>query len=962
MKKYYLILIFVLVTGYNAFCNHSIYNPPSNLNVSDLYLNDAVLSWENNLNAIGWIVNYKVINADTSFEFYSTDTLLYIDNLVSGLRYIWKVQMIDINNDTTSWSSISTFKTLGCGTGCSQIENLSLYSMNVSSLTVQWEATGHGHWEIACGDVGSNPESEGLRATTSNFYYSFSGLEPLKTYQIAVRGMRGGMISDWSYVNIRFLGANSVWNLPVQIDFEFDDEDNIYEDSTDVDGKIGFMSSISNPFVIGTAENATNFGSKAVYISSYDGVTTGYIADTTISYMYFDFFIPSYASSFYIDFKWKAAGNSETDNLKVYQVYDNYALDIKQLPEDNNKIGQMQYFGDGTSWQSEHIEIQPNIFGYTIKIIFAWESVSSGTIAVSLDDIYITGRYCPNLVNLHHSNITSNSVTLSWSANSNQTLFNIQYRKISEETWQIKNGISNNYYLDSLDDYTTYVWRVQSDCGNEQSFWSDADTFTTYTVIIPPTNIRLTALSDTSANVCWDEGTNSVRWLFEYKEINSSFAVSEEFINSKTLSNLTPNTSYIARLRALTSNNDTSNYSDELLFQTFCSTISNYPVVDLEDTIYYSNEGYCNVAECWRTNGDTLFSPYYNFLTLATPEISFKYKSSYSCKLLVYTRGLHYSLLDNLAVTADFQTKTFNMTNYTGEDLIRFAIVNTSNGNNLDTGFAINDFKIEDICLNPDYISITSLSSNSITVNWQANENHTSWQIVLINLTNNDSISKTIDSLPFAYDSLIANNSYLLKVRSICLENDTSENDTELSFVAQDNWCLPPQNFTCIYYSSENGNDIVCEWQDNDEIAFWEIEYKSQYAIDFQRDTIYLFPFYTIRDVPQGERYQIRIRTVCGNNDTSMWSLWQYVNSLNSIPVEESSFSVFPNPTHEILNIKTELPELKQGQLINSNGVVLKVWETLPMQIDVSSLSSGIYFIRVMINGIPVSKRFTIKK
>ncbi|MDR1847458.1 MAG: fibronectin type III domain-containing protein [Bacteroidales bacterium] len=956
MKHGIFIILCYIALSYNASGNPSVYNPPSNLSVTDLQETEANLLWNGNANAVSWIVNYKVLMAEESIEIALQDTIINIQDIISGLRYIWKVKMIDSNGDTTAWSDISTFVVPEWETDCGNVEQLMLAGMTANGLLVQWNPSpGQLSWEVVCGDVGSNPNNEGVRQQTVNLNHTFTGLIQGKPYQIAVRGICNGSQSNWKFMNVKYVADNYYWSLPIQITFETEEEN----------GKTGFVSGISNPWIIGSAENYTNQGNHSLYISFDEGATTNYIAAPTRSYAFTGFYIPQEASSYYIDFKWKSNTTNPNDRLKVYMLEENAMLNIDQMPEDLYLIGQTQYNGNYPQWQSEHLEMPASTFGYTRKVVFAWESDSSGTMAVALDDIYITGRYCPAPYALTANNITAHTATLHWQATEDQTLFNLQYRQTGDTTWQTVNGIDTGYVLSNLDINTEYQYRIQADCQSEQSFWSVVDTFTTALVINAPSNFRLTMLTDTAANLQWNVEGITNGWLFEYKEISGTYITLALQENEVLLDDLAPNTSYIARVRGVTAGYDTSSYSSEILFQTDCSRISTFPYTDLTDTTRCSAEGYCDLETCWRSNNDTLFSPYFDFTPLYTPEMSIQYKASASCQLLIYTRGGGYSLLETLLPTDGYAVKTCNLLPYENEDVIRFAFVNAGYESIPNYEFAITDFTIKDICVSPARLSFTELNRNEVAINWEAYPNNVQWQVVLWNVTGGDSISTFTDVRSWYYGSLVPDDEYIIGVRGICSAGDTAATFTELHFTAVDNMCMPPHNFECTYYGGENGSSIVCTWDSTDGILRWEIEYKSQYAIDPIRDSVWLDNQYTIRDVNPNQTYQIRARSVCMyEGDTSQWTDYVslFTNSLSAQPYQDRTFEIFPNPTQGVINVKTDLPELKQAQLINSQGVVLRTWETLPMQIDIGNMPSGVYFIKVLIDDVPVSKRFTIQK
>lgn len=70
------------------------------------------------------------------------------------------------------------------------------------------------------------------------------------------------------------------------------------------------------------------------------------------------------------------------------------------------------------------------------------------------------------------------------------------------------------------------------------------------------------------------------------------------------------------------------------------------------------------------------------------------------------------------------------------------------------------------------------------------------------------------------------------------------------------------------------------------------------------------------------------------------------------------NFNLSPNPTQDVLNIKSNLP-IDNVKMYSTQGVL--IGEYFSNEIDVSQLSVGLYFIKIFSDGITVSKKF-IKK
>ena len=84
---------------------------------------------------------------------------------------------------------------------------------------------------------------------------------------------------------------------------------------------------------------------------------------------------------------------------------------------------------------------------------------------------------------------------------------------------------------------------------------------------------------------------------------------------------------------------------------------------------------------------------------------------------------------------------------------------------------------------------------------------------------------------------------------------------------------------------------------------------------------------------------------VTTNTTNNTVSIIQKVSSKTS----QSSYIIYPNPTCETLNIKTDYSGLKTIQIFDSRGSLLETINTFQThyQIDCNNLSPGLYFINI---------------
>jgi hypothetical protein len=70
---------------------------------------------------------------------------------------------------------------------------------------------------------------------------------------------------------------------------------------------------------------------------------------------------------------------------------------------------------------------------------------------------------------------------------------------------------------------------------------------------------------------------------------------------------------------------------------------------------------------------------------------------------------------------------------------------------------------------------------------------------------------------------------------------------------------------------------------------------------------------------------------------------------------------IYPNPSDTTLFIETNAIELKEAQMIDSYGRVIRAWDILPREIDVSTVEAGTYVLKFIMDNQPVSRKITIQ-
>jgi hypothetical protein len=959
MKKVLLSLVIILFSVNISYSQTTQEYIPFGLYTSEIDINNATLSWRNNSNADFWQLVYQAALAEEPTQLILTDTLISLSELTPNTRYMWKVRMVDIDGDTSLWSPEEYFYTLSDDTLCARVSDLFVGTIDNNFVNIQWQpAEGTDTWQIVCGEVGTNPDNYDIINQTQNYEYNFSQeFNEGQQYQFAIRTNCQGTFSPWKYLYAKYLYQNSVLQLPIQIDFEDNNENQL----------IGSFNAGENPWKISSAINNGVVGSKSLHVSNGNNYASNNSV-SSVSYAYIDFYIPEYAQSFYIDFSYHTFSELQNAGLKLYLIAPGTSISINNLPDAQYQVGQNVYRGGNNQWIREHIELPIHHIGTTRRLLFVWYNTPQAPTsnAIAIDDIYLTARYCAIPENLQANYITSSSAMLTWEFAENQNVFNLQYKQSEDTTWTQLNAITPNHLLENLIPSTQYDFRVQADCGEEQSFYSDIFTFTTATLVLPPENLVVNDYSYNRANVSWDDNLEAESYEVEVLLTSNNTSIFQQTnLNHIELSQLLPNSIYQIKVRTISSTQDTSLFS-QVFLHTLCYPENEFPYY-VEDSITFStSSSFCNFSDCWRVEADTLFSPIFELNTLSNPYLTFNYSSlqGVNSKLFVSVNGEAMQEMDYHFLNGE---NSLSLMGFLGTDNVRFAI-----RSQMDTieerTYAITEFSIKDTCLSPESLTVTHISHSSAQIEWQTIGNITEHNLTLINTQEADTLSFTNITSPFVISDLQPMQEYKVILYSSC-GNQQALNFIEEYFTtsSQSETCLTPENFVCQHYQVKGDETIICTWDEVEGNPYiqWEIQYKERLAVNYTSAMVSLYPRFTLRNLDMGQQFDFRVRAICSVGDTSSWTEVVQVTvgeqSLSPDQYSGKSLKIYPNPSDTTLFIETNAIELKEAQMIDSYGRVIRAWDILPREIDVSTVEPGTYVLKFIMDNQPVSRKITIQ-
>ena len=214
---------------------------------------------------------------------------------------------------------------------------------------------------------------------------------------------------------------------------------------------------------------------------------------------------------------------------------------------------------------------------------YSLTSLSAGGYTFNTNDAALIGiqpstsASCGVAGGLTSSSITSSSATVSWSAVSGASSYNVQYKASTASTWTTVSVSSATTSLTGLASGTTYNYQVQTVCSGGSSAYSAANTFTTTTGCGAAGSPTVSTITTSGATLSWGAVTGATSYNLEYKT-SSATSWTTVSVTSATynISGLTAGTTYDYQVATVCSSG-TSTYSSPSTFTTLsnCGMTSN---------------------------------------------------------------------------------------------------------------------------------------------------------------------------------------------------------------------------------------------------------------------------------------------------------------------------------------------------------------------------------------------------
>ncbi len=361
---------------------------------------------------------------------------------------------------------------------------------------------------------------------------------------------------------------------------------------------------------------------------------------------------------------------------------------------------------------------------------------------------------CPIPSNISVQDISKNEVTLKWDAGGSEQTWQIEY---GADGFTQSNGVlhsvnTNNPILTNLEPSTIYQYYIRANCGNntdiDNSEWIGPFSFTTSDITCPvPSNTSVQDISKNEVTLKWDAGGSEQAWQIEYGTdgfSKNNGTVNNVNTNNYTLTNLEPSTVYQYYIRANcgSNNEDNSDWIGPFSFTTADIT--------------------CPVPSNALTENITI-----NKATL-------KWDAGGSEQTWQIEFGIDGFVRNNGNIIK------VNTTNYTLKDLdasttYQYYIRANCGSNTIDNSEWIGPFSFttEDIiCPVPSNLSISNVSKNGATLNWDVNENEQSWEIEygIDGFSQNNGTKTDVNTNNYVFTNLEASTVYQYYIRTNCGE------------------------------------------------------------------------------------------------------------------------------------------------------------------------------------------------
>lgn len=405
-----------------------------------------------------------------------TEFTYTLENLTPETKYYIYVQADCGSEDGKSaWSNRVTFTTLAT---CLAPSSPTFEEATSSSVTMSWTkgADDQDAWQFRYKKTSDNEYTYVLVENQPTATYTLTDLEPATSYYVNVRAWCGGDdYSKWSYANqtydLTVTTTCAALSLPYTCDFEGEVETGGHFSNypmpkcwNRIEMQYGSYSYSYYPYVYSYSSDAHS-GTKSLRMYRTPNSANQTIILPTIDEAYD-------MSNLQIRFWAKAGSSNNTLSVGIME---------------NDEFVEVSTAESISTTYAEYTVLLSSYTGSGRNIAIKCGS-SSSYLYYYIDDIVveeIPSCFIPTGLTVTETGV--NSASFTWEAGKDETAWNIQYKKATDNEWSEPIAVNTTTYtLTGLQRATAYEARVQANCAvDDQSDWTNPVSFTTECGIWP---------------------------------------------------------------------------------------------------------------------------------------------------------------------------------------------------------------------------------------------------------------------------------------------------------------------------------------------------------------------------------------------------------------------------------------------------------------------------------------------
>ena len=238
------------------------------------------------------------------------------------------------------------------------------------------------------------------------------------------------------------------------------------------------------------------------------------------------------------------------------------------------------------------------------------------------------------------------------------------------------------------------------------------------------------------------------------------------------------------------------------------------------------------------------------------------------------------------------------------------------------------------------------------------------YELLLTNTATGAESSVNPATTPHTFQNLTPATSYTVKVRALCDGGGTSSWSTAVPFTTLNNGEEPCDVPTGVTTSNPTASSVTVSWTGT--ASQYEVVVVNAATGAETSFTASSSPF-TATGLTANTAYTVKVRAICadGNSDWSSAASFSTTNQGIDDVNANYSVSLFPNPADELVNLRVEgLSGRLDITVIDMSGrvVLSSVSEgDANVQLNVSNLAQGTYFVRVSDDNVKVVKKLVVK-